>query len=569
MTKRRSYAERYFELVLSGDITACRKIRKLAEKMLPQIRGGYKQWHFDVERASRPIQFIEAYCFIPSGKLKQPFLLEPFQKAMVECAFGFVDDDGHRRFHEVLCMIGRKNGKSSLLGALELYMLIADKEGAPQIYNVANSEDQAKLAFNAALRILRQSKPIQKYAYKRADDIYCSRNLGYMKPLTSQTRNLDGLDVHFGVIDELSAIVNRDLYDLVKQGMAAREQPMLFTITTNGFVRGGVFDSQYDYASRWLDGNVDDDRFLAFVYELDDREEWEDESCWAKANPGLGTIKKLDYLRAQVNKARQDSSYLPTVLTKDFNIPENSATAWLDFEEAVNEEPFTIVGNRDLHRDDPGKFLYGICGFDASDTIDLTSAQMLMMRPDDDHIYSIGMYWIPEDAIEAAYEKGDRKGRDYVPYEQWIARGLLRTVPGNKIDKRVLLEWLEEVKEEYDVFPFAVGLDPWHIDDSTLRELEMYVGKDRVMKVRQGPATLSQPMKQLRADYRANRIVDGHNPINEWCRMNVTVRTDVNANIQPYKKELNPRNRIDGFMAELDAYVTLGNMMDIYQQAIR
>ena len=555
----KSEAEKYLEAIQKGKITACKKMKKLADIMLPRIRDGYKQWHFDYEAANRPVHFIENYCYIPSGKLGKPFKLELFQKARIQLAFGFVDDEGKRQFQEVMTMEGRKNGKTSETAALELNMLIADREGAPQVYNVANSEDQAKLAYNAAIRILRQSKPIQRYAHKRADDVYCKRNLGYMKPLTSQTRNLDGLDVHFAVIDELSAITNRDLYDLVKQGTGAREQPMLWIISTNGFVRGGIFDNQYDYARRWLEGEVEDDRFLPFIYELDDRDEWVNESAWIKANPGLGTIKKLEYQRTQVNKALQDPTYRPTVLTKDFNMPENQATAWLDFTEAVNEETFDVTERG---------FRYGICGFDAADTIDLTCAQMMMMRPGDDKIYEMSMYWIPEDAILASSDSGDRKGRDNVPYEQWIARGLLRTVPGNKVDKRVLLEWLQEIEAEHNILCFAVGFDPWHMDDTTRRELESFVGKSRAIPVRQGAITLSQPMKQIRADYQANRIVDNHNPINEWCRMNVTVKADVNGNIQPYKKELNPSNRIDGFAAEIDAYATLHNLMDEYSQVI-
>ena len=554
-----SVSLKYLDLIQSGHIRASMKIRKLADMMIPQIKDGYKQWHFDEERATRPIEFIEHYCFIPSGKLMRPFKLEIFQKCLIELAFGFVDDNGVRRFQEVLCMIGRKNGKTSLLAALELYMLIADKEGAPQVYNVANSESQAKLAYNAAIRILRQSKSIQKYARKRAEDVYCDRNLGYIKPLTSQTRNLDGLDVHFAVIDELSAITDRDLYDLIKQGMSAREQPMLFIITTNGFVRGGIFDQQYEYASRWLDGEVDDDRFLAFVYELDDRDEWIDETQWVKANPGLGTIKKVETLQGFVNKALQDPSFRPTVMTKDFNMPENQSTAWLDFEEAVNPAPFPL---------ERGMFRYGIVGFDASDTIDLTSAQMLCMRPDDDHIYELSMYWIPEEAVMSASENGDRSGRDNVPYELWIARGLMRTIPGNKVDKTAIFEWLDEIKSVYDIYPYAIGFDPWHIDDSMRKRMESYFGKSRCIPVRQGAITLSQPMKQIRADYRANRIVDGNHPINSWCRMNVTIRSDVNGNICPYKKELNPANRIDGFMAEIDAYTTLCNLMDDYKQVI-
>lgn len=553
-------AARYFRAIKAGKITACRKMRKLADRMLREMAEGYKQWHFDPEAAHRPVHFIENYCYIPSGKLKVPFKLELFQKAIVECAFGFVDDEGNRRFTEVMCMLGRKNGKSSLLAAMELYMLIGDREGAPQVYNVANSEDQAKLAYNAAIRILRQSRPIQRYARKRADDVYCPRNLGYIKPLTSQTRNLDGLDVHFAVIDELSAIVNRDLYDLVKQGMSARDQPMLFIITTNGFVRNGIFDAQYDYARRWLDGEVEDDRFLAFIYELDDREEWVNECAWVKANPGLGTIKKLSALRDNVNKALQDPTFRPTVLVKDFNIPENATVAWLSFEEAVCEEAYDI---------DSMGFRYGIAGFDATETTDLACACMLMMRPGDERVYAAHMFWLPKDALTAVTDTGSRRERDDVPYEQWIARGLVRTVPGNKVDKRVMLEWLREMRDEHDVYTYAIGYDPWHLtDDSTRGEFESFVGKSRAIPVRQGPQTLSQPMKQIRADYRADRIVDNHNPVAEWCRMNVMVRTDVNGNIQPYKKELNPSNRIDGFMAELDAYVVLDKLMGEYSQAV-
>lgn len=556
MAKRKSDAEKYFRAVADGKITASGKMRKLAEIMLPRFRDGYRKWHFDIEAAERPVRFIERFCCYPSGKLKTPFKLDLFQKARIECAFGFVDCDGNRQFKEVLTIEGRKNGKTSETAALEIYMLMADREGAPQVYNVANSEDQARLAFNAALRIRRQSPAIAKRIRKRSDDIYCDANMGYIRPLTSQTANLDGLDAHFGVIDELSAIKNRDLYDLTKQAMGAREQPMLWVISTNGFVRNGIFDAQYDYAARWLEGQIEDDTFLPFIYELDDRDEWTDESCWVKANPGLGTIKKWEYLREQVEKARNDPSYLPTVMTKEFNMPENSATAWLGFEEAVNEETFDIRGMG---------FTYAIAGFDAADTIDLNSCHLMMMRPNDDRIYSTSMYWMPEDQVLSYSEDGDRQGRDRVPYELWMSRGLLRTVPGNKVDKRIFIDWLTEMRDEYGIYTYAVGFDPWHIDDSVRAELEAFAGKGRCIPVRQGALTLSQPMKQIRADYKANRIVDNHNPINEWCRMNVMVRTDANGNVQPFKKELDPRNRIDGFIAEICAYKVLCDLMEDYR----
>lgn len=527
--------------------------------MLPRFDGGYKRWHYDRGKARRPVQFIERFCKLPSGKLGEPFILEPYEKMVVEIAFGFVDDDGYRQFQEVLVVWARKNGKTSLGAAIELYMMVADGEGAPQVYNVATSKDQASLAYGAVLKMVKQSPELSKRLVKGTvperdqDGIKFAQNFGYITPLTNQTRHLDGLDVHFCLFDEMAACTNRDQYDLIKQAMSARKQPMIMAITTNGFERENLFDDQYDYACGILDGRIVDDRMLPIIYELDDRAEWLDDRCWAKANPGLGTVKSWDYMKDVVNKGMQDPSFLPTLMTKDFNMPESRASAWLSFEEAVNEEEFDIQGNADLPREDPRKFAYGIAGFDASDTTDLSAAKMLMMRPGDPKIYELSMYWLPEDALNK--DSGYRRERDDVPYRQWEKRGLLRTVPGNTVPKRVFLDWLNEVKDNYDVYTFAIGYDPWHIIGSDEEALQQYVGKSKCIPVRQGPKTLSQPMKQFRAQLADDLVVNNHNPVDEWCRMNVSVRQDVNANIQPVKIGGKAKNRIDGFMAELCAYI--------------
>lgn len=542
--------------ILGGGVIACEKMKKLAEKMLTDLEKPHKQWHFDYAHAKKHVDFIEQFCKIPSGRLGAPFILEPMERAFVESIHGFVDDEGLRRYQEVFLCVARKNGKTSLGAALELDALFNDGEGSPQVYNVANSMEQATLGYNAVSKMIRLSKALSQHAEKRTTGWHCKRNFGTVKPLAANTATLDGLDVHFALIDELHAMRDRDVYDLVKQGMAARRQPILLCCTTNGFVRNGVFDAQYRYASGVLDGSIEDDRFLPWVYELDAREEWTDPKAWQKANPNLGTVKKIDYLENNVQKAKQDASFRATVLTKDFNLPENQSQAWLTFDEAVNTETFDLQ--------DMG-FKYCIIGFDASDTIDLTCAQAFMMRPDDEHIYEHSMYWIPEDALLEREDAGKRRERDDVPYRQWINRGFLRAVPGNKIDKKVLIEWIAELAQVYGIYTFAVGFDPWHMDDSTLRDLKAMVGNDRVEPVRQGAITLSQPMKQLKSDYKQNRIIDNHNPVNEWCRMNVEVKTDTNGNIQPNKKNLNPKNRIDGFAAELDAYVTLLNRADDFR----
>ena len=163
----------------------------------------------------------------------------------------------------------------------------------------------------------------------------------------------------------------------------------------------------------------------------------------------------------------------------------------------------------------------------------------------------------------------DNRDRDDVPYRRWVERGLMRTYPGNKVDKRVFLDWMQEVESELGIYTFAVGFDPWHVDDSTLRELQSFVGERNCHKVRQGAITLSQPMKQLKAEYMAGHVVDDHNPVNEWCRMNVQVRPDTNGNIQPDKKQNNPKYRIDGFIAELCAYTVLMDRHDDYMAVIK
>ena len=553
-----SDAEKYLQDVKGGKVTACKRIVQLAEMMLPRFKDGYKRWHFDYKKATRPVEFIEKFCVLPESG--EPIVLEPFQRAVIEMAFGFVDDEGNRQFQEVLWEVARKNGKSSLGAALELYMLVADGEGAPQVYNCATAKAQASLAYGIALKMVRRSKELNKALRKGIvpdrdqDGIIFDKNDGYITVLTNQTRHLDGLNVHFCLFDEMAACTNRDQYDLIKQAMSARKQPMILAITTNGFERENLFDDQYDYACGILDGKITDDRMLPVIYELDERGEWLDDRCWIKANPGLGPIKNWDALKDNVNKGMQDPSFLPTLMTKDFNMPESRASAWLSFEEAVNEERFDIS--------EMG-FRYGIAGFDASDTTDLSAAKMLMMRPNDPHIYELSMYWLPEDALNK--DSGYRRERDDVPYRIWEEKGMLRTVPGNTVPKRVFLEWLEEVKQNYDVYTFAIGYDPWHIIGTDEEQLVQYVGKERCIAVRQGPKTLSSPMKQFRAQLEGNIVVDNHHPINEWCRMNVSIKSDVNANIQPVKMQGKAKNRIDGFMAELCAYVAYMTHKDEYE----
>lgn len=542
--------EKYFSAVCDGRIVACEKLKRQSECLLEQYAHP-GEFHFDSKEAKRHTDFIETFCKLPTGKIGTPLKLELFQKARLQAIFGFVDDKDMRQYNEVLIIEGRKNGKTTETAAVENDMLVNDGEGAPQIYNIATMLDQAKLGFNAAHKMVKQSPALSRHIKKRAADLYFPFNMGFIKALASNSNSLDGLDVHCAVIDELAAIKNRDIYDLIKQAMGARCQPLLFCITTNGFVRNGIFDAQYEYARKIIYGEEQNKRFLPFIYELDDVSEWDEPEMWIKANPGLGTIKREDYLVQMVEKAKADPSFKPTVLVKDFNIPQTNEAAWLNFEDLDNKEKFDI------------KFDYCVGGFDAADSIDLNAAKAICMRPGDNKIYVRQMYWLPQAVIDKYSNEGKRQGRDNAPYELWISQGYLRTCPGNKCDKRIFLEWFKELRDVEDLYTMYIGYDPWHIDDTLLREFQMEFGKNSMIPIRQGVYTLSQPMKDLAADFKARNIVYNNNPIDKWCLINTNVKTDINGNIQPVKG-LDPRRRIDGTIALLCAYTVLQNKKDKY-----
>lgn len=555
----------YFGGILGGDVKACAKMRKVSARILRDMDNAdpLYPYHFREEHAQKHVQFIERFCRLPSGRLGHDFRLELFQRAILSVIFGFVDAEGTRQYREILWIMGRKNGKTALASAIELDLLVNDDEGAPEVYNVATAHDQAAKGFNNAWRMVQTSPALAKHIRKRVADLYCDLNMGSIRALSANTNHLDGLDISGAIVDELAAMKNRDLYDLTIQGTSARRQPLVLEITTNGFVRGGIFDAQYEYACKWLDGQATGDkaeRFIAFIFELDEREEWQDESCWIKANPGLGTIKSIAALRQNVSKAKDDPTFLPTLLVKDFNLIENQSQAWLTWDEIHNDETF-----------DPGDgtFTYAVLGVDAADTTDLTAACLLMQRPGDPNIYAMHMAWIPLRALEQAEREGRRGGRDGVPYDAWIARGLMRTCETPIMDKRDVLDWVAEVQSKYGIYAVSCGYDPWHMRDVPTQEAyEDYFGADNMQKIVQGAQTLSMPMKELRALYKEGRIVDNGNPIAEWCRSNVAIRTDVNGNIQPDKKNQDPRNRIDAWAAECDAFIAMKNIADDYAAMI-
>lgn len=382
-------------------------------------------------------------------------------------------------------------------------------------------------------------------------------NDGVFKPLSSASDTLDGLNVHGALMDEIHQWKNgRALYDIIADGVSVREQPLIFITSTAGTIREDIYDQKYDEAERVINGLFDENgykdiHFFPFIYELNNRKEWTDPSCWIMANPGLGTIKKEATLKAKVEKAKENHDLIKNLVCKEFNIRETSTEAWLTFEQIDNRTTFDI---KDL------KPRYGIGGCDLSSTTDLTNATIIFMIPDDKHIYVLQMYWLPEDLLEK------RVREDKIPYDKWRDKGYLRTCPGNKVHYKYVKEWYEEIQRDSDIYLYKCGYDAWSAT-YFVEDMINSFGQSVMEPVHQGKKTLSGPMKSLGADLSAKMIVYNNNPVLKWCLTNTSIDTDRNGNIQPAKGNLKTR-RIDGTAGLLDAYVMLEDNLEDYLSII-
>mgnify|MGYP001004896509 CR=1 FL=1 len=536
------------------------KIYKVYKELVRIISDPKSEWEYDPAKANHAIEFIENYCRHSKGALGgKPFILELWQKALVAATFGIVHKiDGTRKYQEVLLVVARKNGKSTLAAAIGLYLQIADGEPGAEIYACATKKDQAKIIWLEAKRMVRKSPVLRKRMKTLVAEINSDVNDSFFRPLGRDSDSLDGLNVHGALLDEIHAWQDQNLYDVIVDGTSSREEPLVFITTTAGTVRERVFDLKYDEAERVINGYDDpngykNERLLPIIYELDKRRDWINPECWYQANPGLGTIKRMDQLKNKVEKAQANPLLVKNLLCKDFNIRETSSEAWLTFEQLNNTATYDLEVLRPR---------YGIGGSDLSSTTDLTCGTVIFMVPGDNTIYVMQMYWLPEELLE------DRVKEDKIPYDIWRDMDLLRTVPGNKVHYKHVTDWFLEVQSE-------TGCDiyiPWHGYDSWsaeyyVEDMRSYFGKDGMEPVIQGKKTLSGPMKALGADLEAKRINYNNNPILKWCLSNTAIETDKNLNIQPCKTG-NQRRRIDGLASLLNAYVVLERHFEDYNNLI-
>ena len=548
----------YYRKIESGEIVTSLKVKRIYKHIVECLKKGDK-FAYSKDRAERAVDFIQKFCKHSKGKWGgQPIVLELWQKAFICALFGVVyKKTGERRFKEAFLVIGRKNGKSVISSAIGNYMLIADGEQGAECYAVATKRDQAKIVWNESAKMIRKSPALKKVTKITTNNISFAKTESEFKPLCSDDNTLDGLNPHFASLDEIHAWKDGyRLYDVIKDGTSARQEPIILIITTAGTVREDLYDGKYADAEALLksldDGSEDffDENFLPVIYELDERSEWTDEKAWVKANPNLGVSKSLAYLKRAVNNAKLDPLKVTNLLTKEFNIRETSQKAWLTFEAILNQERFKI---------EELKPQYYFGGADLSRTTDLTSANILFGLPDSPKLYCKHMYWIPEDLLDL------RVKEDKIPYDKWYSMGLIRLCRGNLIDPSDITAWFVELMNEFELYPFKIGYDRYSAT-YWVKEMEETFGAV-MYPVAQGKQTLSNPMRMLGVELTSKNIIYDDNPITKWCLSNIAVDVDKNDNIQPCKTS-NPRMRIDGGASLLDSYVAFKDFESEYRAII-
>jgi phage terminase large subunit-like protein len=545
-------ALQYITDILAGDIPACQWVTAACRRHLTDMKRKKFRFVFDPERAERAIAFIESLPHITGAKFAgTPLILSPWQCFITAMVFGWVDrKTRYRRFKTAYIEVPRKNGKSSWSAGVALYCLCGDMEPGAEVYSAATAREQAAIVWKTAKKMVDRTPLLRSSlgAQTGAHAIFVDDTASTFKALSrEQQGNLDGLNVHCAVIDELHAHKERAIWDVIETATGARSQPLLWAITTAGFNRLGICYEQQSYVRRILNGGHVDDEYFGIIYTIDagikgrKDDDWRDPSSWIKANPNWGVSVDPEDIARKCRKAEAVASAQNNFLTKHLNVWVNADTAWLDMkalERCVDQSLELAAFDKD------GCTI----AFDLASKIDIAAKMLLFTKQIENekksarekknvtetHYYAFGRYYLPESAIE-----DDRNPF----YAGWEKDGFLCATPGNVTDFYTIESELQDDAAQFNVE--HVAADPWQAMQFLQNAAEAYGVP--TLEYRQTVQNMSAPMKELQA-----AIVDGRfhydgDPVLTWMLSNVVCHVDAKENIYP-RKEF-PQNKIDGAIA--------------------
>lgn len=497
---------------------------------------------YDTTDADFKIDFMENCIRLTKSPFyNKPMKLMLWQKAFISTIYSFkMATDGTDRFKRILLLIARKNTKSETCSAISLTEMITGMDGADIVCS-SNDDNQANILYEAinTMRIL--IDPKQRDTWKNQQCIKCLINGSRVFKLSDRTRNKEGRNIDFATIDEVHEMKENTIVKSIEQSQSLKPNPKLILITTEGFVNDGFLDEELKRARAILndeDTSISAERYLPWLYTQDSEQEiWTDETSWQKSNPTLGIVKRWDYMREQVDKARRSKADRMFTLSKDFNIKVSNSEAWLLPEMLAYEKFYNIEDFR-------GTIALG--GVDLAETTDMCSAKILMQRENDDVKYVHSHYWIPEGKLERANDK--EYGAKYL---EWAKKGYITIVEGNEVDSGIVADWYMSLFKNYGIRTFMTGYDQ-RFSKEFLKKMEMYGFETEL--IMQNKYTLSNPMRLVEADIRDELINYNNNPIDKWCLGNTSIQVFNTGHILPVKIKGQAGRRIDGTASLLDVY---------------
>jgi phage terminase large subunit-like protein len=536
-------ADRYVRDVLDGKILACQFIQQACQRHLDDLSQGKKRGIWYCEQAAQ--HAVDFFSLLPHSKGKwagKPFELSPWEDFIIRSIFGWLwIETNFRRFRIAYVCVPKKNGKSTLAAGIGNYLLVADEEPGAEIYTAATKMDQARIIHSEAIRMVKNSE-LREVVSVYKDNLSIDETASKYVPLGADAGTLDGLNTHGALIDELHAHKKRHLFDTLKTSMVARDQPLMFCITTAGTDRHSVCYEQHEYASKLLRRVFEDDRFFAYISTIDKKDDWTDIKSLEKANPNWGVSVNVELVKADLETAKRTPSAQNSFKRFHLNIWVQQVIRWLDVDKWKAQG--SVVDVESLL----GKPCYG--GLDLASVSDMTAwvmafpAREISNEYDEEEVFLWMRFWCPEERLE------DVSNIYAEHYQNWAKEGFLTTTPGDALDyNQVKKDVLEDCKR-FNVVSINIDrlFHGYQLSSELQEELE---GVTEVYGMGQGYLSMTTPSKELERRYRDKKIHHGNNPVLLWMADNVAISQDPAGCIKPNKDK--SQGKIDGIVAAIMA----------------
>ena len=523
----------YIHGVLDGTVMAGQLVRQAVERHQRDLETGKERGlHFDRQAAQHVIDFFGFLKHSKGEWAQKPFILEPWQQFLIWAMFGWKRADGLRRFRTAYIEVSRKNGKSTLMAGVGLYLLVADGESGAEVYSAATVRDQAKLSWGEAARMVKTSPALSKmiHHWRASSTLVVDQTASKFTPLGADADTMDGLNVSGALIDELHRHRTRAVVDVLDTATGARRQPLTVEITTAGSDQESVCFEHHEYSRRILEETIEDDSWFAFIASLDEGDDWADPEVWGKANPNLGVSVKLDDLQRKCDKAQRLPAAQNAFRRLHLDEWTQQSDRWIDL--SLWDENAGVVDEEVL----VGQECYG--GLDLSSVSDITAWVMAFPHGDDSETVDVlARFWIPEAKLH------DDTNKYLDQYLVWADQGLLQTTPGDAVDYAFIKKVILDDAQRYKIQNMNVD----RLFQGYQLSQELADEGLEVFGMGQGFLSMAAPMREFERRLLAKRVHHGGNAVLRWMADNVAVRQDPAGNFKPDKAA--SQGKIDGIVA--------------------